>query len=91
MKEAPQLFSRYLAEAKGRRRNPHSWAREEAAKAVQKRMRELGVANPPAVTTIMKKWKVLVFGLLRDAVSKCPNFPEPGFSPRPDPIRRQPL
>jgi hypothetical protein len=37
------------------RRNPRRWAREETAKAVQQKMRELGVANPPAVATIMKR------------------------------------
>jgi hypothetical protein len=56
MKEAPQIKARYLAEARATgRRNPLSWAREKAAKDLQQRMRELGMATPPAVTTIMKR------------------------------------
>ncbi|HEY3222799.1 MAG TPA: hypothetical protein VGJ76_03275 [Pseudolabrys sp.] len=57
MKEAPALYAKYFAEAKatGAHRHPRRWAREKAAEAVRQRMIELGVAKPPAVTTIMKK------------------------------------
>ena len=58
MKEVPELKQRYLAEAKatGAHQNPRSWARQETAKAVYQRMKDLGVAHPPAIETIMK-WK----------------------------------
>jgi hypothetical protein len=56
LREAAQLVRQYLDEARAMgRRNPRRWAREETAKAVQQKMRELGVANPPAVATIMKR------------------------------------
>jgi hypothetical protein len=57
--EAPKRFERYLAEAMAAGRpNPRNWARQEMAKAVQEKMRELGVSNAPAVDTIAH-WKLL--------------------------------
>ena len=59
-KEARELglLGRHRAEAKAMgRENPLNWAREETAKWVVRRTRELGGANPPDITTIVKKWK----------------------------------
>ena len=60
IKEARELglLHRHRAEAKAMgRRNPLNWAHKETAEWARRRMQELGVANPPAATTIMKKWK----------------------------------
>ncbi|MGA7165621.1 MAG: hypothetical protein WBX37_16965 [Pseudolabrys sp.] len=59
MKEARErgLLRRHRAEAKAMGRfNPLSWARKETANVVYQRMKDLGVAHPPAIETIMK-WK----------------------------------
>jgi hypothetical protein len=55
MQEVPELLRNYRAEANATGK-PRGWAREETAKAVHRRMKELGSDAPPAVATI-RKWK----------------------------------
>lgn len=57
LQEAPEIYERYLAQAKasGRFRNPRAWARQKAAADVRRRMLELGVTAPPSAASIMKR------------------------------------
>jgi hypothetical protein len=54
LREAPTLLQQYRKQAydEGRER---SWARQTTAKAVQRRMRELGDPNPPSIDSLMKR------------------------------------
>jgi hypothetical protein len=54
LREAPALLQQYRKQARDEGRE-RSWAREQTAKAVQRRMRELGDPNPPSIDSLMKR------------------------------------
>ncbi len=53
LKEASHRLPQYRAKAKAEGK-PRSWPREQAARYARGRMRELGVASPPSIQTILK-------------------------------------